>query len=95
MFIFFGGILIIAVLGNFPDLLPHFAASADAKPKPISMTSVIQMVMLLVGAAILLTCNATLRRRTSATARYSAQASSPSSPFTASPGWPILISALT
>lgn len=56
MFIFFAGIAIIAILGNFPDLLPHFVAKEGAKPKPISMTAVIQMVMLLVGAAILLTC---------------------------------------
>jgi anaerobic C4-dicarboxylate transporter DcuB len=56
MFIFFGGIAIIAILGNFPDLLPHFVAKEGAKPKPISMTAVIQMVMLLVGALILLTC---------------------------------------
>ena len=54
--IFLVGILCIAVLGNFPDLLPHFA-DAKGKMQAISMTTVIQMVMLLVGAAILLTCN--------------------------------------
>lgn len=55
--IFFAGILVIAVLGNFPQLLPAFAAKAGAAPKPISMTIVIQMVMLLVSALILLFCN--------------------------------------
>lgn len=57
MFIFFAGILVIAVLGNFSALLPHFAAKAGAAPKPISMTIVIQMVMLFVSALILLFCN--------------------------------------
>ena len=55
--IFFAGILVIAVLGNFPSLLPAFAAKAGAAPKPISMTVVIQMIMLLVSALILLLCN--------------------------------------
>lgn len=54
--IFFVGILVIAVLGNFPSLLPAFAAKAGAAPKPISMTVVIQMIMLLVSALILLLC---------------------------------------
>lgn len=54
--IFFAGILVIAVLGNFPSLLPAFAAKAGAAPKPISMTIVIQMIMLLVSALILLLC---------------------------------------
>ena len=55
MIIFFIGILIIAVLGNFSDLLPHFP-NAKGDLKPISMTAVIQMVMLLVAAAILFVC---------------------------------------
>ena len=55
-FIFFAGIIVIAVLGNFPDLLPHFPDAKGAM-KPVGMTTVIQMVMLLVGALILLTCN--------------------------------------
>lgn len=55
--IFFIGIIVIAVLGNFPALLPAFAAKAGAAPKPISMTIVIQMIMLCVSALILLLCN--------------------------------------
>ena len=55
MYIFFGGIIVIAALGNFPDLLPHFP-NAKGDLKPISMTAVIQMVMLLVAAAILFVC---------------------------------------
>lgn len=53
--IFLVGILVIAVLGNFPDLLPHFP-NAKGDLKPVSMTLVIQMVMLLIAALILLTC---------------------------------------
>jgi len=56
MFIFFIGIIAIALLGNFPELLPKFAAKEGAAPKPLSMVVVIQMVMLLVGATILLSC---------------------------------------
>ena len=55
MYIFFCGIIIIAVLGNFPDLLPHFP-NAKGEMKPVSMTAVIQMVMLLVAAVILVVC---------------------------------------
>ena len=55
MYIFFLGIIVIAVLGNFSDLLPHFP-NAKGDLKPISMTAVIQMVMLLVAAAILFVC---------------------------------------
>ncbi|MBQ3336880.1 MAG: anaerobic C4-dicarboxylate transporter, partial [Selenomonadaceae bacterium] len=55
MYIFFLGIIVIAVLGNFSDLLPHFP-NAKGDMKPISMTAVIQMVMLLVAAAILFAC---------------------------------------
>ena len=55
MYIFFCGIIIIAILGNFPDLLPHFP-NAKGDLKPISMTAVIQMVMLLVAATILFVC---------------------------------------
>ncbi len=55
MYIFFFGIIIIACLGNFPELLPHFP-NAKGDLKPISMTAVIQMVMLLVAAAILFVC---------------------------------------
>lgn len=55
MYIFFVGILIIALLGNFSDLLPHFP-NAKGEMKAISMTAVIQMVMLLVAAVILFVC---------------------------------------
>ena len=55
MYIFFCGIIIIALLGNFPDLLPHFP-NAKGDMKPVSMTAVIQMVMLLVAAVILVVC---------------------------------------
>lgn len=55
MYIFFAGIIVIAALGNFPDLLPHFP-NAKGDLKPISMTAVIQMVMLLVAAIILIVC---------------------------------------
>ena len=54
--IFLVGIIIIAILGNMPSLLPAFPPKPDAAPKPISMVLVIQMVMLFVGALILLTC---------------------------------------
>ena len=56
MFIFFAGIIAIAILGNFPELLPKFPPKPDAAPKAISMVVVIQMVMLLVGAIILVSC---------------------------------------
>ena len=55
MYIFFVGIIIIAALGNFSDLLPHFP-NAKGEMKAISMTAVIQMVMLLVAAVILFVC---------------------------------------
>lgn len=55
MYIFFCGIIIIAVLGNFPELLPHFP-NAKGEMKAVSMTAVIQMVMLLVAAVILVVC---------------------------------------
>ena len=55
MYIFFAGIVVIAFLGNFPDLLPHFP-NAKGELKPVSMTAVIQMVMLLVAAVILIVC---------------------------------------
>lgn len=57
MIIFFIGIAFIAVFGSFTELVPHFAAGAGKAPKALSMTVMIQMIMLGVGAAILLTCN--------------------------------------
>ncbi|MGN0953575.1 anaerobic C4-dicarboxylate transporter [Dialister sp.] len=53
--IFLLGIVIIAVLGNFPDLMPHFA-DAKGKVKALSMTTVIQIIMLTVSAVILFLC---------------------------------------
>ena len=53
--IFLIGIICIAILGNFPDLLPHFP-NAKGKMAAISMTTVIQMVMLFVSALILFAC---------------------------------------
>lgn len=55
MYIFFLGILVIACLGNFPQFLPHFP-NAKGVMKAISMTDVIQMVMLFVAAMILVFC---------------------------------------
>ena len=55
MFIFLVGILVIALLGNMPSLLPHFP-NAKGVMKAISMTDVIQMVMLFVAAMILVFC---------------------------------------
>ena len=55
MLIFFCGIIVIAILGNFNNLLPHFA-NAKGELKAISMTAVIQMVMLMVAAIILIVC---------------------------------------
>ena len=55
MYIFFAGIIVIAILGNFSELLPHFP-NAKGEMKAISMTAVIQMVMLLVAAIILIVC---------------------------------------
>ncbi|MDD6087830.1 MAG: anaerobic C4-dicarboxylate transporter [Desulfovibrionaceae bacterium] len=51
--IFLLGILVIAILGNFPNLLPAFAPAPGKAPKPISMVVVIQMLMLCMAALIL------------------------------------------
>ena len=55
MYIFFIGIAIIAILGNFPDLVPHFP-NAKGEMKAISGTDLIQMIMLVVAAIILFVC---------------------------------------
>ncbi|WP_033171005.1 anaerobic C4-dicarboxylate transporter [Selenomonas sp. ND2010] len=55
MYIFLIGIVVIAILGNCPQLLPAFP-NAKGVLKPISMTTVIQMIMLLMGAIMLFTC---------------------------------------
>lgn len=56
VYIFFAGLIAITVLGNIPSLLPHFAASAAAPAKPLSMVLVIQMIMFTVGGLILICC---------------------------------------
>ena len=53
--IFLLGIAVIALLGNFPALLPHFPNAAGV-PKPMSMTLTIQIAMLLVAALIMICC---------------------------------------
>ncbi len=55
MYIFFIGIIIIAILGNFPELVPHFP-NAKGELKAISGTDLIQMIMLVVAAVILFVC---------------------------------------
>ena len=54
--IFLLGLLVIAIFGSFPQLLPHFP---DAKGvlKPLSMTPTIQLLMLAIAATIMLSCN--------------------------------------
>ena len=54
--IFLLGILVIAIFGSFPQLLPKIA---DAKGvlKPFSMTPTIQLIMLAISAIIMMVCN--------------------------------------
>lgn len=52
MWIFLGIIVIVAILGYFSELRPAF--EVNGKLKPISMTNVIQLFMLLAGALILI-----------------------------------------
>ncbi|MBE6100190.1 MAG: anaerobic C4-dicarboxylate transporter [Anaerovibrio sp.] len=54
--IFIAGILVIALMGNLPEYLPHFSAGFGKPPKPVSMTLVIQMVMLCIASMILFFC---------------------------------------
>jgi len=56
MIIFFIGIAAIAVFGSFPDLVPQFPGAAGKPPQALSMTVMIQMIMLGVAAIILMTC---------------------------------------
>ena len=86
--IFLVGIILIAILGNFPDLLPHFA-DAKGKMKAISMTTVIQIIMLLISAIILFVCKT--KAKESETARSSVRGSSHWSLYTVSLGWRIPI----
>ena len=55
IWIFFGAIAVVTVLGASDHLRPAFPNDAG-KVAPMSMNLVIQMVMLLAGAIILLTC---------------------------------------
>lgn len=57
--IFFAGIVAVVVLGSFPSLLPSFGPVG--KMKPMSMTLAIQMVMLIAGAVIMMTCKVNSR----------------------------------
>ena len=57
--IFFAGIVGVILLGSFPSLLPAFGPVG--KVKPMSMTLAIQMVMLIAGAVIMMTCKVNSR----------------------------------
>lgn len=57
--IFFAGIAGVILLGSFPSLLPAFGPVG--KVKPMSMTLAIQMVMLIAGAVIMMTCKVNSR----------------------------------
>lgn len=54
--IFLVGIAVIAIFGSFPNLVPHFPPAAGKPPKALSMTIMIQMLMLLISGLILLFC---------------------------------------
>ncbi|MBO6305214.1 MAG: anaerobic C4-dicarboxylate transporter [Selenomonadaceae bacterium] len=54
-FIFLLGIVVIALLGQFPELRPSFP-DAKGTLKALSMVQIIQMVMLLLAAIILISC---------------------------------------
>jgi anaerobic C4-dicarboxylate transporter DcuB len=57
MYIFFVGIIVIAIFGSFPNLVPHFPGAQGKPPAALSMTVMIQIVMLSVAAFILLSCH--------------------------------------
>ncbi|HEC1782676.1 TPA: anaerobic C4-dicarboxylate transporter [Campylobacter lari] len=52
MWIFLGAIAIVAILGAFPELRPQFTSKGVTKP--MNMVAVIQMFMLLAGAALII-----------------------------------------
>ncbi|WP_257941530.1 anaerobic C4-dicarboxylate transporter, DcuA/DcuB family [Campylobacter lari] len=52
MWIFLGAIAIVAILGAFPELRPQFTSKGITKP--MNMVAVIQMFMLLAGAALII-----------------------------------------
>ncbi len=54
--IFLIGILIIAIFGSFPELLPKIP-NAKGILMPLSMTPTIQLLMLAIAATIMLSCN--------------------------------------
>ena len=54
--IFLLGIVVIAIFGSFPQLLPKFADAKGAM-KPFSMTPTIQLIMLAIAAIIMTVCN--------------------------------------
>jgi anaerobic C4-dicarboxylate transporter DcuB len=54
--VFFAAILVVVILGGFEVLRPVFPTSAG-KSAPLSMTLTIQMMMLVAGAIIMLTCH--------------------------------------
>lgn len=56
MYIFFGAIAIVVLLGAFEKLRPVFP-NDDGVLKPLSMNLVIQMVMLVAGATMLIFCH--------------------------------------
>jgi len=57
--IFFAAIASVVMLGSFPSLLPVF--SHAGKLKPMSMTLAIQMIMLIAGAVIMMSCKVNSR----------------------------------
>lgn len=57
--IFFAAILGVVIFGAVPDLVPSFGP--PGKLKPLSMNLVIQMLMLIAGAVILMTCKVNQR----------------------------------
>lgn len=65
-FIFLAGIAVIALLGNFSALLPHFPDATGAI-KPMSMTLTIQIAMLLVAAFIMICCKVKASQVTNST----------------------------
>ena len=54
--VFLLGIVVIAIFGSFPQLLPHFP-DAKGVSKAFSMTPTIQLMMLTISAIILMMCN--------------------------------------
>mgnify|MGYP001031489937 CR=1 FL=1 len=55
MWIFLGAIVVVALLGAFPELRPQFEVKGAMKP--MGMVDVIQMFMLLAGSALLIFTN--------------------------------------